>query len=208
MERLKEMFGRGEITQEEFDDGMDQYSVGWYKTSYEAQELVRQFTFFRTRFRDLFAREPRSQNPLPYTWPTTASIEANQHLVCLCTPVHHLVRISDVTSRDTQINVKTAISIDNDYLDRWLDRDQRETIVSVFNSCCDLINIKVASMDCGAKREFDNAWARHRDEFVISLTGNSHDVPTFVWFDLIALAWGFEEEDSKLLNKDNGEMVQ
>jgi len=37
------------------------------------------------------------------------------------------------------------------------------------------------------------------------LTGDSHDVPTFVWFDLIALAWGFEEED---LNKDKGEMVQ
>jgi hypothetical protein len=198
--------GRGEITQEEFDAGMDQYSMGWYKTSYEAQELVRQFTFFRTRFRDLFARDPRSQNPLPYAWPTTASIEAYQHLVCLCTPVHHLVRISDVTSRDTQINLKTALSIDNDYLDQWLDRDRREAIVSVFNSCCDLVNINVASMDRGAKQQFDNAWARYRDEFVMSLTGNSRDVPTFVCFDLMALAWGFEEEDSKLLNKDKGEM--
>ena len=65
-------------------------------------------------------------------------------------------------------------------------------------------------MDRGAKRQFDNAWARYRDEFVMSLTGDSHDVPIFVWFDLIALAWGFEEEDREvqLLNKDKGEMVQ
>jgi hypothetical protein len=61
-------------------------------------------------------------------------------------------------------------------------------------------------MDRGAKQQFDNAWARYKDEFVMSLTGNSRDVPTFVCFDLMALAWGFEEEDSKLLNKDKGEM--
>jgi hypothetical protein len=194
MKRLKEALEAGEIGQDEYDAGMAKYSVGWYKTMHETQEIVRQFTVFRTQFRDLFAREPRNKNPLPLEWPTTASVEAYQQLVCLCTPVHRLVQISDVTNRDTQKNLKTALSTDKDYLDQWLAREKREAIASVFNSCCDLINVKVNSMDRSAKRQFDNDWARYRDGFIMSLTGDSHDVPTFVWLDLVALAWEYEED--------------
>lgn len=202
MKRLKDAFERGEIGHEEYDAGMAKYSVGWYKTMHETQEIVRQFTVFRTQFRDLFARNPRNKNPLPYQWPTTPSVEAYQQLVCLCTPVHHLVQISDVTTRDTQKNLKTALSTDKDYLNQWLAREKREAVASVFNSCCDMINAKVNSMDRAAKRQFDNEWARYRDTFVMSLTGDSHDVPPFVCLDLVALAWEYERDE------DGGTVVE
>jgi len=40
MVRLKEGLASGEITQEEYDAGMSKYSVGWYKTMHETQEIV------------------------------------------------------------------------------------------------------------------------------------------------------------------------
>ena len=193
MKRLKDALDAGEIGQEEYDAGMAKNSVGWYKTMHETQEIVKQFTIFRTRFRDLFAHDPPEKNPLPYQWPTTASVEAYQQLVCLCTPVHHLAQISDVTAHDTQINFKTALSADKDYLNQWFPPEKRQPVASVFNSCCDLINVKVNSMDCTEKRRFDEKWARYRDEFIMSLTGDSCDVPTFVMFDLVALAWEYED---------------
>jgi hypothetical protein len=202
MVRLKEGLASGEITQEEYDAGMSKYSVGWYKTMHETQEIVRQFTVFRTQFCDLFARDPRNKNPLPYEWPTSPSLEAYQYLVCLCTPVHHLAQIADVTSRDTQKNLKTALSTDKDYLNQWLPCEKRQAVASVFNSCCDLINAKVNAMDRTTKRQFDIDWTRYRDAFIMSLTGDSHDVPTFVWLDLVALAWEYEE------NSEDGTPVE
>ena len=64
----------------------------------------------------------------------------------------------DATTRDTQKNLKTALSTDKDYLNQWLAREKREAAASVFNSCCDMINAKVNSMDRAA-RQFDNEWA-------------------------------------------------
>ena len=148
---------------------------------------------FRTQFCDFFVRDPRNKNPVPYEWPTSPSLEAYQYLVCLCTPVHHLAQIADVTSRDTQKNLKTALSTDKDYLNQWLPCEKRQTVASVFNSCCDLINAKVNAMDRTTKRQFDIDWTQYRDAFIMSLTGDSHDVPTFVWLDLVALAWEYEE---------------
>ena len=40
MVQLKERSASGEITQEEYDAGMSKYSVGWYKTMHETQEIV------------------------------------------------------------------------------------------------------------------------------------------------------------------------
>jgi hypothetical protein len=37
---------------------------------------------------------------------------------------------------------------------------------------------------------------RYRDGFVVSLTGESRDVPAFVWLDLVALAWEYEEDSN------------
>jgi len=140
-----------------------------------------------------FCMRSRNKNPLPYEWPTSPSREAYQYLVCLCTPVHHLAQIADVTSRDTQKNLKTALSTDKDYLNQWLPCEKRQAVASVFNSCCDLINAKVNAMDRTTKRQFDIDWTQYRDAFIMSLTGDSHDVPTFVWLDLVALAWEYEE---------------
>jgi hypothetical protein len=87
--------------------------------------------------------------------------------------------ISDVTARNTQINLKTALSTDKDYLNQWLPHDKREAVARVFNSCCDLMHSKVGSMDHASRRQFDNDWMRYRDKFIMSLSGDSHDVPTF-----------------------------
>jgi hypothetical protein len=41
--------------------------------------------------------------------------------------------------------------------------------------------------------QFHHDWGCYRDRFIMSLSGDSHDAPAFVWLDLVALAWEYEE---------------
>jgi hypothetical protein len=160
----------------------------------DTQEIAWQFSHFRSLFRSVYAHEPRNKNPLPYEWPTVPSIETYLQFVCLCTPVHHLAQISNPTTREIQINLKTALY--KDYLDQWISPEKRESIAAVFNSSCDLMNVKANSMDRGDQRNFEREWVKRRDQFIFSLTGDSHEVPTFVHLDLVALAWDGGGEES------------
>jgi len=56
-----------------------------------------------------------------------------------------------------------------------------------------LVDTKVNSMSVADKKNFQLEWVQKRDTFVMSLTGDSNEVPPFVLLDLIALAWNGED---------------
>jgi hypothetical protein len=142
-------------------------------------------------------------NPLPYQWPTTASTDAYQTIICLCTPVHHLAQISDPTTRNVQITLRTALSPDKNYLGEWISHDKQDSIAAVFNASCDLMNATRNSMDRQAMRQFLRLWITKRDQFIFSLTGDSKSVPPFVCLDLIASVWD-EGDDSVQSDDEKG----
>jgi hypothetical protein len=119
-EKLEKVFEEGEIDEEEYEARAAKCNIGWYKMVAETQEIAKDYSHFRTRFRDIYAQDPPSRNPLPYEWPTTASMDAYQTIVCLCTPVHHLIQVADPMTRNVQITLKIALSPDKDYLNAWI----------------------------------------------------------------------------------------
>ena len=207
-DRLEAAYAAGEITQEEYEKGSAKCRLGWYKTVAETQEIAEDLSYFRGRFRDIFAQDPPNQNPFPYEWPTKASTDAYQTLLCLCMPVHYLVQLSDPTTRNVQITLKTALSPDKDYLNDWMPRAKRESVSAIFNSSCDIMNATVNSMDRASKRQFETEWIKQRDQFIFSLTGKSQRVPPFVCLDLMAFAWADEggEDTGKATGADEDEV--
>jgi len=183
------MLANGEISQSEFDKRIGKWTMEWYKTIAEAQELAQQYDQFISIFRKLYAKDPPNENPLPYDWPTAPSVDAYIQIACLCLPVAQLVSIDDPTRRDVQTTLKTALSTDKDYMDQWIPPQKREAISAVFNSSCDLIQIKLNSLDRTGKRDFLQEWKDRRDRFILSLTGMSTHVPPVALLDLVALAW-------------------
>jgi len=206
--RLENMLANGEISQSEFGERVSKWTIGWYKTVAEALELGRQYDHFLSVFRKLYAKDPPNKNPLPYDWPTTPSVDAYIQIACLCLPVARLVKIDDPTHRSVQITLKTALSTDKDYMDQWIPPQKREAISAVFNSSCDLIQIKLNSLDRAGKRDFFQEWKDRRDGFIFSLTGTSTDVPPVALLNLVALAWksmGESEENDEGIAVDGGE---
>ena len=94
------MLANGEISQSEFDKRIGKWTMEWYKTIAEAQELAQQYDQFISIFRKLYAKDPPNENPLPYDWPTAPSVDACIQIACLCLPVTQLVSIDDPTRRD------------------------------------------------------------------------------------------------------------
>jgi len=199
MDRLNAAYTAGEIDREEYEKRIPKHRQGWYKTVAETEELANDFEHCRTRLHDIYAQEPPDQNPLPFAWPTTASTDAYQTIVCLCTPVHHLVQISDPVARNIQLTLKTALSPDKDYLNDWMPRSRRETVSAIFNASSDIMNASVNSMDRTAKRQFEQEWIKKRDRFIFSLTGSSKTVPPFVVHELVEFVWAYE---SKVGNRE------
>ena len=196
-ERLTACLESGEITQKEHDAEVAKWNVGWYRMLAEKKELVKdvseiakQMSLYRSRLYDCFYQEENPfQNPVAYVWPMSPSEYAYQQLICLCTPVHHLAKMSDPTTQTVQTTIKTVLSPNSDYLNLWLSPTKRISVVDIFSSCCDMINAKMSSMDWGETGRFLKDWEARRDRFLLSMTGNSKGIPPFVLLNLVALAW-------------------
>lgn len=202
-DRLDKMYFKKEITEEEHAQRIVEFNRGWYGTDFRLQKLCGRFRHFRENFRKLYSTGSRDENPLPYQWPTTPSVEAYLEILCFCLPVGRLLHTKDPTKHDLARTVKVALSADKDYLDDYISRDKRKSIASVFNASCDLMEVKLNSMDRTDKRNFLTNWEERRDRYILSLAGSTKAVPSIVFFDLVALT--VEQDPDTDTDKDEAE---
>jgi len=184
---LKALLEAGEISKAEFDQRVEdsKINLGWYRTKRELEDLADEFAAFRERMRLAYVHDSEDVNPVAYEWPTVPSVESYLRIVCLCLPAGLLAATKDPSTRDLQIKLKTALSTDKDYLDDWIQTTNRASLAAVFNSSCDLLNIRLNSMDRGDKKRFLNEWEVLKNGHLLSLTGTSLNVPTCALLDLV-----------------------